>query len=57
MTTETHYTTTMHLGALLAACLGPLVAAHGDVAKERADRREFLLHSRGNINHCADKIA
>ena len=36
-----------------------LAAAHvnHDVEKEMAERREFMLHSRSNLNHCADKIA
>ena len=44
--------------ALLATVLVPLVAAHGshDVTREMAERREFLLHSRGNLDHCASKL-
>ena len=53
----THYARTMHIVALLVFVLGPLLAAHGDVAKGVAERREFLPHTRGNINHYADKIA
>ena len=36
-----------------------LALAHGNhnVEKEMAERREFMLHSRSNLNHCADKIA
>lgn len=39
--------------------LAALAAAHGshDVEKEMLERREFLKHSRSNLNHCADKIA
>lgn len=49
----------MHPAALLAALLAPLAAAHGhhDAAKEMAERRAFLLHSTGNLNHCASQIA
>lgn len=47
----------MRLVALLPL-LG-LAGAHGNhnVEEEMAERGNFMLHSRSNLNHCADKIA
>lgn len=42
------------LPALLALAVGHV---HHDVTREMTERREFLMHSRSNLNHCADKMA
>lgn len=49
----------MHLTAAITTTLAALAAGHTDhnYEAEMAQRRDFLLHSRSNLDHCASKLA
>lgn len=49
----------MHLTAAITTILAALAAGHADhdYEAEMAQRRDFLLHSRSNLDHCASKVA
>lgn len=51
--------TTMHLTVAITTLLAAMAAghAHHDHDAELAQRRDFFLHSRSNLNHCTSKMA
>ena len=49
---------TMRLTAVITTLLAAMAAGHADHdhGAEMAQRRDFLLHSRSNLDHCTSKM-
>lgn len=49
----------MHLTVVITSLIAALAAGHADHdhEAEMAQRRDFLLHSRSNLDHCGPKIS